>query len=144
VTEKETQLLDTGLLRLNNVNFDTGKSTIKPESYPALDEAGEILSRWNELKIEVGGHTDSQGDEIKNQALSEARAQAVLDYLTAKFSDIKRDQFTAKGYGEGSPIAENNSAAGRAQNRRVELKVLNREVLKKETEKPRMLKQGEK
>ena len=144
VSEKETQLLDTGLLRLNNVNFDTGKSTIKPESYAVLDEVGQILARWDELKIEVGGHTDSQGDAAKNQKLSEDRAQAVADYLLSKFIDIARDQFTVKGYGEGQPIADNKAAAGRAENRRVEFKVLNKEVLKKEIDKQRMLKEGEK
>ena len=144
VSEKETQLLDTGLLRLNNVNFDTGKSTIKPESYAVLDEVGQILARWDELKIEVGGHTDSQGDAAMNQKLSEDRAQAVADYLLSKFVDIGRDQFTVKGYGEGQSIADNKAAAGRAENRRVEFKVLNKEVLKKEIDKSRMLKEGEK
>ena len=79
-----------------------------------------------------------------NQKLSEARAQAVLDYLTMKFVDIRRDQFTVTGFGESQPIADNKTAAGRAENRRVEFKVLNKEVLRKETDKPRILKEGEK
>ncbi len=74
-----------------------------------------------------------------NQELSEKRAQAVLDYLKGKFSALKSNQYTTKGYGESQPIADNKTEMGRAQNRRVEFKVLNREVLKKEIEKRKML-----
>lgn len=131
ISEKEAELLDTGKLRLRNVFFDTNKATLKPESYAALDEAGQILEKWPQLKIEVGGHTDSQGAEAYNMDLSRRRAQAVLDYLTGKFK-INADQYTVKGYGESNPIASNDTAQGRAQNRRVELTVLNKEVLKKQ------------
>jgi len=139
VSEKETELLDTGMIRLHEVNFASGKAVLTPDSYPALDEVGQILSKWPELKIEVGGHTDSQGVPAKNQKLSEQRAQAVLDYLTKKFPDLKADQFTVKGYGQTKPIAPNNTALGRAKNRRVEFVVLNKEALKRETQKQNML-----
>jgi outer membrane protein OmpA-like peptidoglycan-associated protein len=131
LTGKEAELLDTGQLRLQNVLFETNKADLKPESYPALDEVGSILAKWPELKIEIGGHTDDRGAADYNQSLSQRRAQAVLDYLTSHFSSIHGDQYTVVGYGESQPVASNDTAQGRAQNRRVEFKVLNREVLKK-------------
>ena len=135
LTEKETELLDTGMIRLQDVNFDSAKSTIKPQSHAVLDEVGEILARWPELRIEIGGHTDSQGTEEYNQTLSDARAAAVREYLLGKFAMLKADQLTSAGYGELSPIAPNDTALDRAKNRRVEFKVLNTEALRRETEK---------
>jgi OOP family OmpA-OmpF porin len=135
VSQKETELLDTGMIRLQDVNFDTGKATIKPESEKVLDEVGGILARWPELRIEIGGHTDSRGTEARNQTLSDERAKSVLDYLLNKFPELKADQFTSRGYGESMPIATNTTQLGMAKNRRVEFKVLNTEVLKREKEK---------
>ena len=131
VSGMEAELLDTGKLRLQNVYFDVNKATIKPESHKALDAAGEVLSKWPELRIEVGGHTDASGSDDYNQKLSAARAQAVLAYLTSKFSSLRKDQYTAKGYGESQPVATSETPEGRVQNRRVEFTVLNREVLRK-------------
>jgi outer membrane protein OmpA-like peptidoglycan-associated protein len=130
MSEKESELLDTGTLRLDNVYFDTDKSTIKAESHAVLDEVGEILDKWPELRIEIGGHTDNTGTPAYNRDLSQARAEAVLDYLTSKYS-LKKDQYTSKGYGETKPVASNDTSEGRARNRRVEFKVQNREVLRK-------------
>jgi OOP family OmpA-OmpF porin len=135
VSSKETELLETGMIRLQNVNFDTGKSTIKAESYPTLNEVGDILGRWPQLHIEIAGHTDSRGSDALNRSLSDARANAVRDYMLTKFPELKPEQFTAKGYGEGQPIATNTTALGRAKNRRVEFRVLNKETLRKESEK---------
>lgn len=135
VTEKETELLETGMIRLEDVNFDLGKATIKAESHASLDEVGDILVRWPQLRIEVGGHTDSQGSEAFNQKLSEERAKAVLDYILGKFPDLKAGQLTSVGYGESKPVVPNDTALNRAKNRRVEFKVLNTEALKRETEK---------
>ena len=139
VTEKETELLDTGMIRLQNVNFETGKADLLPEAYPALDEVGAILLKWPQLKIEVGGHTDSRGTKVRNQALSEARAAAVRDYLLKKFPNLVADQLTSKGYGASKPIAPNTTALNRAKNRRVEFVVLNKDVLRKEVEKRKTL-----
>ena len=139
VTEKETELLDTGMIRLQNVNFETGQATILQESYGALDEVGVILTKWPQLKVEIGGHTDSRGSVAFNQTLSEARANAVRDYLVGRFKGLAVDQITAKGYGEMRPIVKNTSALNMAKNRRVEFKVLNRDVLKKEIERRKML-----
>jgi OOP family OmpA-OmpF porin len=139
VTEKETQLLDTGMIRLQGVNFETGKADLLPESYSVLDEVGTVLRKWPQLNIEVGGHTDARGSAATNQKLSEARAASVRKYLLDKFTDIKPEQLTAKGYGESKPVAPNNNALNMSKNRRVEFVVLNKDVLKKEIEKRRML-----
>jgi OOP family OmpA-OmpF porin len=139
VTERETELLDTGMIRLQGVNFETGKSDILPESFGILDDVGAILRKWPQLQIEVGGHTDSRGTTASNQSLSESRANAVRAYLLAKFPDIQAAQMTAKGYGESKPIAPNKGVANLAKNRRVEFVVLNKDVLRKEIEHRRTL-----
>jgi OOP family OmpA-OmpF porin len=131
----QTQILDTGLLRVSNITFSTGKSTILPASYPTLDAVGEALKNWPALKVEVGGHTDASGSDALNQKLSEARAKSVLDYLTKKYPTLKADQYTAVGYGESQPIGDNKTTEGKAMNRRVEFKVLNTDVLKKQVPK---------
>ena len=141
ISEIETLMLDTGLIRLADINFETGKADIHPDSYAKLDEVGKVLSQWPQLQIEIGGHTDSRGSEELNQRLSQERAQSVLSYLTGKFPQIQQSQYSVVGYGESSPIEPNNSAANMAKNRRVEFKVLNTDVLKKEVERRRMLQQ---
>ena len=139
VTEKETQLLDTGMIRLQDVNFETGKAELMPESFAALDEVGTILRKWGQLQIEIGGHTDARGSAASNQTLSDERAASVRTYLLGKFTDIQPTQLTAKGYGEGRPVAPNNNALNMSKNRRVEFVVTNKDVLKKEIEKRKML-----
>ncbi len=139
VTERETELLDTGMIRLQGVNFETGKADLLPESFGILDDVGAILRKWPQLQVEVGGHTDSRGAAAANQSLSEARANAVRTYLLEKFPDIQGSQLTAKGYGESKPVAPNKGAANLAKNRRVEFVVLNKDVLKKEIEHRRTL-----
>lgn len=134
VSNKETELLETGMIRLQDVNFDTGKATIKPDSYRTLNEVGDILTRWPDLRIEIAGHTDSRGSDARNQALSAARARSVLEYILDKFPELRPERFTSKGYGELQPIASNTTALGMARNRRVEFKVLNTEVLRREKE----------
>jgi OOP family OmpA-OmpF porin len=127
-----TELLDTGILRLEDVRFETGKATLLPESFVLLDEVGESVSKWPKLRLEIGGHTDASGSTKANQALSEKRAASVRDYLLNKFPSLRADQFTVVGYGESQPIDDNSTKAGMAKNRRVEFKVLNQEELKKE------------
>jgi outer membrane protein OmpA-like peptidoglycan-associated protein len=139
VMERETELLDTGMIRLNNINFETGKAVLLPEDFPTLDVVGQVLTKWPELKIEVGGHTDSRGSVALNQKLSETRAQSVLTYLEKHFPDLHPDQFTVKGYGKSKPLVPNNSALNMAKNRRVEFVVLNKTVLKRESEKRKLL-----
>jgi len=143
LVEREVELMDTGRIRLQNINFDTGKATLKPESFAPLDVVGALLSQWPTLRIEIGGHTDDVGGAAANRRLSLARAQSVLDYLTGKYPVSDATRFTAKGYGEDRPVVPNVNDGNRAQNRRVEFTVLNREVLVKEIERRRLLRQGE-
>jgi outer membrane protein OmpA-like peptidoglycan-associated protein len=132
--ERETELLETGMIRLEDVNFDTGKATLRPESFKSLDDVGDILSRFPGLRIEIGGHTDARGSDIKNLSLSKARAQAVLEYLVRKMPELDASRFKVVGYGESQPIASNDTELGRAKNRRVEFKVLNPDALRLEKE----------
>ena len=101
------------------INFDTGKATIKPDSFSQLDQVVAALRQAPELKLEVGGHTDNVGTPDSNQTLSETRAKSVMKYLTDK--GVAASRLTAKGYGQTSPVADNRSEDGRAKNRRVEL-----------------------
>jgi outer membrane protein OmpA-like peptidoglycan-associated protein len=143
VSEKETQLLDTGMIRIQNINFAVNKSTIEPESFPVLDEVAAILLQYPMLKIEIGGHTDNTGINVKNVALSEARAKAVLGYVVQKYPLLDATHFTAIGYGPMVPVASNKTKLGKAKNRRVEFKVTNAEVLKIEREKRHFLPKDE-
>jgi len=127
--EQEVTLIREGFIRLNAVYFDVGKATIRAESNDALNEVAEILKKYPTIKIEVQGHTDITGARAKNIKLSQARAQAVLEYLVARDSALNRNNFTAVGYGPDKPIADNKTAEGKQLNRRVEFVVLNKEVL---------------
>ena len=105
---------------LSGVLFDTGKSSIKPEMAEELKQVARVMRSNPELTIEVQGHTDSVGDAAYNLALSEKRARAVMNHLIGEGINAKR--IRAKGLGETRPTASNDTAEGRAQNRRVELK----------------------
>jgi len=130
VRMRETELLDTGMIRLHDVNFETAKADIRPESRKALDVVGEVLSKWPQLKIEVGGHCDSRGSDAYNLTLSRQRVASVRTYLLQHFPKLEAAQLTAKGYGESLPLVPNTSPENMAQNRRVEFTVLNKAVLK--------------
>ncbi|MEN3044813.1 MAG: OmpA family protein [Candidatus Hydrothermales bacterium] len=110
-------------IRLQNIYFDTGKATIKPESYPILDRVAEFLKSNPKALVEIQGHTDSVGSDSYNLTLSQARAEAVRNYLI-NFHNIDPSKLVAKGYGETMPIADNLTREGRAMNRRVEFKVI--------------------
>lgn len=107
---------------LDDCNFETGKANLQPESYTVLDELVAYLNRKDDEKIEIGGHTDNVGSAKSNLVLSDARAKTVMNYLLTKGIDPAR--LTARGYGFTVPIATNKTAAGRAQNRRTEVKIL--------------------
>jgi outer membrane protein OmpA-like peptidoglycan-associated protein len=106
--------------KLENVNFEFDSARLTASSTAMLDEGVAILKRHTDLKVEIAGHTDSQGSEQYNQGLSERRAQAVADYLISH--GAKADNITVNGYGESQPVADNSSKEGRAANRRVELR----------------------
>jgi outer membrane protein OmpA-like peptidoglycan-associated protein len=107
---------------LEDCNFETGKADLLEDSYKVIDELVAYLNRKDDERIELGGHTDNVGSAKSNQKLSEARANAVRNYLISKGIDPNR--VTAKGYGLSVPIASNKTAEGRAQNRRTEVKIL--------------------
>lgn len=101
------------------VQFDTGKSIIKKQYYDELKVVGDGLNEQKNLKGVIEGHTDSVGSDASNKALSQRRANAVRDYIVKNFK-IDRKRLAAKGFGESKPIADNATAEGRAQNRRIE------------------------
>ena len=107
---------------LEDCNFDNGKATLQEGSYQVLDELVAYLVRKDDEKIELGGHTDNVGSAASNLKLSQDRANTVRDYLISKGIDPARLQ--TKGYGLSMPIESNNTAAGRAVNRRTEVKIL--------------------
>ena len=139
LSETETQLLDTGMIRTSSIRFASGTSDLSDASHAVLDEIAETLRHWPELSIEIGGHTDSQGAAAFNQTLSEQRAQAVLDDLLKRYGDLDAAQYSVKGYGEDAPIADNATRDGRAENRRVEFKVLNTEEIKRVITKQKLM-----
>jgi outer membrane protein OmpA-like peptidoglycan-associated protein len=107
---------------LRDVTFETGRATLKSESFAVLDQVAVSLVGNPEIRIEIAGHTDNVGLEVSNLELSQARADAVLRYLATK--GVEPTRMVAKGYGEWLPVAPNTTAQGRAQNRRVELRQL--------------------
>ena len=108
------------VILLKGVNFAFGTSELTDEAKRILDGVADILKRYPELKLEVAGHTDNIGDRQNNIRLSQARANAVKEYLVER--GISPDRLVAKGYGPDQPIADNSTRAGRAANRRVELR----------------------
>ncbi len=128
-TEVERQLVEGGTVRLQNILFETGSAKLLPESEKSLNEAGEALAKYPDLQIEIGGHSDSRGAAAANRRLSQSRAESVREYLLSHFSALRSDNLVAKGYGESQPLNQERTAAELQENRRVELKVLNPQVL---------------
>ena len=110
-------------LILEGVNFETGQSTLTPESETILNGVAESLVANDTIRVQVTGHTDITGGLALNRRLSRARAEAVRAYLVSR--GVAEDRLTARGFGPDQPIASNRTAEGRAQNRRVELTRLN-------------------
>lgn len=106
-------------LILEGVNFETGKSTLTPESETILNGVAESLVANDSIRVQVTGHTDNTGSLAVNRRLSRARADAVRTYLISR--GVAEDRLTARGFGPDQPVASNKTADGRAQNRRVEL-----------------------
>jgi OOP family OmpA-OmpF porin len=115
-----TGLASTGHAVVNGILFDTGKSEVKPESAPALEEVAKLLRQDAKLMLYVVGHTDNAGALAGNMDLSKRRAAAVAQLLTAKYG-VTADRLLPYGDGPYAPLASNDTEDGRAVNRRVEL-----------------------
>lgn len=102
-----------------HINFDTDKASLKPDGKTAVDEITKVLKNDNNLKLAINGYTDNSGNDAHNLQLSKDRATAVLNAITA--SGIDKARLSAEGFGSKTPIADNSSEEGKAQNRRVEL-----------------------
>jgi len=101
------------------INFETGKSDIKPESQPIVDQIVEMLKQNSDLKISIEGHTDNVGSDKLNKTLSENRAKSVMNALVS--AGIEKSRLSSKGWGSSKPIADNSTEDGRFKNRRVEI-----------------------
>jgi outer membrane protein OmpA-like peptidoglycan-associated protein len=122
--ERISSLDDYDVQETTSVNFRVNSAVLSPEARQKLDALAQkaISAKW--YVIEVGGHADSTGSEARNFVLSRQRADAVIQYLAVYHKIPVRRFITPMGYGEADSVADNNSVAGRAQNRRVEVKVL--------------------
>ena len=105
----------------SNITFATDQDQVIPEFYPTLNSVALVLNKYKQTIVDIYGHTDSQGDDGYNLALSQRRAQSVANYLRTQAVDPRR--FLVTGAGESQPIASNGTSAGRAQNRRVEIQI---------------------
>ncbi len=115
------QQLFSDLLGKGSIRFVSARAKIDPDSAGLLDRLIETALRCPNANIEIAGHTDGNGDEASNQALSEKRAQAVMDYLVK--AGLPAERFTAVGYGSTQPVASNDTGEGKAQNRRIDFVV---------------------
>jgi outer membrane protein OmpA-like peptidoglycan-associated protein len=102
-----------------SINFDTGKSIIKPESQPIIDQIVTLMKNNPDLRLRIEGHTDNIGDPKKNMVLSEERAKSVMSAIIKNGIDSKR--LSAIGFGQDKSVADNSTEEGRAKNRRVVL-----------------------
>ncbi len=110
------------VIELPGVNFETNSDRLLPGADGVLSDAAATLQKYPDLVVEVAGHTDSVGSADYNQGLSERRAYTVRDYLINAGAD--ENNLSARGYGEAEPVASNETAEGRADNRRVELRII--------------------
>ena len=116
--DKYKKIVTDGKFVTHGISFDVNKSSIKPESMGTLNEVAKMMKEHADLRFEITGHTDSDGNDDANMKLSQSRADAVKDKLVEMGIDASR--LTTKGFGETKPIDTNNSAEGKANNRRVE------------------------
>lgn len=112
------------VINLPGVNFETNSDRLLAGAEAVLNDAAATLRKNADLVVEVAGHTDSDGSAAYNEGLSERRANTVRDYLVDR--GVNPGNLTARGYGEAAPVADNATAEGKARNRRVELRILNR------------------
>lgn len=106
----------------SNITFDTDQAELKPEFRPVLKSVALVLQEFNQTTVDVSGHTDSDGSDSYNQDLSERRATHVANFLVRNGNDSRR--FQVMGEGEAQPIASNSTPEGKAENRRVEIRIV--------------------
>lgn len=115
---RDVEVTSTGIVIHQTIFFELDRAVIRPVSFPILDTVAQVMRDFPDVRVEVQGHTDSQGRDDYNLRLSQERAEAVRQYLEGRGIDGAR--MTARGYGETLPIDSNRTAPGRARNRRVE------------------------
>jgi outer membrane protein OmpA-like peptidoglycan-associated protein len=114
-----SQLINKGKFSTTGIYFETGSSNVKKESYGILKDIASLLTENQDIKLQIVGHTDSQGDDVANLQLSENRAESVKNILANQFK-IAVERFETSGKGETEPVDDNSTETGRANNRRVE------------------------
>lgn len=121
-TPDECEAEIAGILSASKITFEPGSATIDASALGTMDDIAEVLRQCGDIRLEIQGHTDSQGREEMNLNLSQARAQSVLNELRAR--RVLTSTYSAKGYGEVDPIADNDTEEGREANRRIEFKLI--------------------
>jgi outer membrane protein OmpA-like peptidoglycan-associated protein len=106
----------------SGITFATGQAAIQPQYRATLDQVADVLRQYNQTLVDVYGHTDSDGSDAYNQGLSERRAASVADYLSMR--GVESARLATRGFGETQPIAGNDTPEGKAENRRVEVKIV--------------------
>jgi OOP family OmpA-OmpF porin len=121
-TPDECEAEIAAIVSVAKINFEPGSATIDASALSTMDEIAEVLKTCGDLRLEVQGFTDSQGREEMNLALSQSRAESVLNELRAR--RVLTGSFVAKGYGEADPVADNGTEEGREANRRIEFRLI--------------------
>ena len=128
---KRVEVQDNRIVINEKIQFDFNKATIKPESDSLMQEIINVIKENPHIKkLAIEGHTSSEGSDKYNLKLSDKRAKAVMDYLVKK-GELAKEMFTAKGFGEGKPIAEESTEEGKEKNRRVEFNITEQDVTRK-------------
>ena len=112
----------TKLLKIENIEFSVGKGTLTTKGTEVVSKLAVILEKYPNVKVEIAGHTDSDGSEVFNQKLSQERVNSVKTTLISK--NINKERLTAKGYGESQPLVANTTKENKQMNRRVEFNIL--------------------
>jgi outer membrane protein OmpA-like peptidoglycan-associated protein len=124
--QDKTNLMDgfdtKGFIDVYGINFDIGKAIVKPESYPIIEQISSYLKEHPQMRVAIEGHTDNTGSDELNLKLSDKRAESIKAEIVKRGIDTGRME--TKGYGSSKPVADNKTAAGRTQNRRVTIKKL--------------------
>lgn len=113
------------LIMPGNITFDSNDANIKPAFQPVLNSIAKVINEYSKTMVQVNGYTDSTGSAATNNSLSLMRANSILNYL--RLRGVNGNRIVSNGYGSSNPIASNATAAGREQNRRVEIVLINRQ-----------------